>query len=163
MQQTIHFPDGVLDGFFTDPPYYDKVPYSNLSNFFLVWLKRMIHIDGLSDDGLAKRSNEVIMDKQDTDEYGEAKTEWYESMMGKAFSEARRLIKPDGVGYVVYADKTTEGWATALTGLVDAGGPSPGLGPSHPRCQQTESAAICSIENLRSHCNTPQRCRCRCR
>ena len=35
-------PDGVLDGFFTDPPYYDKVPYSNLSNFFLVWLKRMI-------------------------------------------------------------------------------------------------------------------------
>ena len=30
------------------------------------------------------------MDKQDTDEYGEAKTsEWYESMMGKAFSEAR--------------------------------------------------------------------------
>ena len=140
-------PDGVLDGFFTDPPYYDKVPYSNLSNFFLVWLKRMIHIDGLSDDGLAERANEVIMDKQSSDEKGEAKTaEWYESMMGKAFSEARRLIKPDGVGYVVYADKTTEGWATALTGLVDAGWTITGSWPiasemSH-RLRAQRSAAL---------------------
>ena len=25
---------------FTDPPYYDAVPYADLSDFFLVWLKR---------------------------------------------------------------------------------------------------------------------------
>ncbi len=27
---------------FTDPPYYDAIPYSDLSDFFLVWLKRML-------------------------------------------------------------------------------------------------------------------------
>jgi adenine-specific DNA methylase len=27
---------------FTDPPYYDNVPYSYLSDFFYVWLKRAI-------------------------------------------------------------------------------------------------------------------------
>ena len=37
--------------------------------------------------------------------------------MGKA-SEARRLIKPDGVGYVVMLTRPPRG-ATALTGLVD--------------------------------------------
>ena len=27
---------------FTDPPYYDAVPYSDLSDFFFVWLKRTL-------------------------------------------------------------------------------------------------------------------------
>ena len=28
--------------FFTDPPYYDAIPYADLSDFFLVWLKRTL-------------------------------------------------------------------------------------------------------------------------
>lgn len=56
------------------------------------------------------------------------------------------MIKPDGVGYVVYADKTTEGWATALTGLVDAGWTITGSWPiasemSH-RLRAQRSAAL---------------------
>ena len=26
----------------TDPPYYDAIPYSDLMDFFYVWLKRML-------------------------------------------------------------------------------------------------------------------------
>ena len=36
------FPDNYFDAVFTDPPYYDNVPYSYLSDFFYVWLKRAI-------------------------------------------------------------------------------------------------------------------------
>ena len=39
--------EGVLPGqsaavWFTDPPYYDAVPYADLSDFFFVWLKRAL-------------------------------------------------------------------------------------------------------------------------
>ena len=35
-------PDNSVDAFITDPPYYDMVPYADLSDFFYVWLKRSI-------------------------------------------------------------------------------------------------------------------------
>ena len=35
-------PDDSVDAFITDPPYYDAVPYADLSDFFYVWLKRSI-------------------------------------------------------------------------------------------------------------------------
>ena len=35
-------PDQAAGVWFTDPPYYDAVPYADLSDFFLVWLKRTL-------------------------------------------------------------------------------------------------------------------------
>jgi putative DNA methylase len=35
-------PDHVAAVWFTDPPYYDAVPYSDLSDYFYVWLKRAL-------------------------------------------------------------------------------------------------------------------------
>lgn len=113
--------DSTLDGYFTDPPYYDKVPYSNLSNFFLVWLKRILTIENL-ENGLAPVGNEIIKDAKSTDSEENIKSsQWYENMMQKAFSEGRRMIRSDGIGYVVFADKSTEGWGTAIKGLVNSG------------------------------------------
>jgi adenine-specific DNA methylase len=34
------YTDETLDALITDPPYYDAVPYADLSDFFYVWLKR---------------------------------------------------------------------------------------------------------------------------
>ena len=39
----IKFKDNYFDAIFTDPPYYDNVPYSYLSDFFYVWLKRLLN------------------------------------------------------------------------------------------------------------------------
>ena len=36
----IAYPDNFFDAVFTDPPYYNSVPYADLSDFFYVWLKR---------------------------------------------------------------------------------------------------------------------------
>ncbi|HAZ31369.1 MAG TPA: hypothetical protein DCY61_01505, partial [Dehalococcoidia bacterium] len=35
-------PDAAATVWFTDPPYYDAVPYADLSDFFFVWLKRAL-------------------------------------------------------------------------------------------------------------------------
>ena len=34
--------DDSANGFITDPPYYDAVPYAFLSDFFYVWLRRIL-------------------------------------------------------------------------------------------------------------------------
>ena len=39
---SLPYPEKYFDAVFTDPPYYDNVPYSYLSDFFYVWLKRSI-------------------------------------------------------------------------------------------------------------------------
>src|SRR2546428_5332945 len=39
---SLPFKDDFFDAVFTDPPYYDNVPYSHLSDFFYVWLKRSV-------------------------------------------------------------------------------------------------------------------------
>ena len=41
-------------------------------------------------------------------------------MMG-AFSEGRRVLNEDGVGSVVFAHKTTEGWEALLSGMIQGG------------------------------------------
>ncbi|MHA2329588.1 MAG: DUF1156 domain-containing protein, partial [Candidatus Hodarchaeales archaeon] len=39
---SLPFPSDFFDAIFTDPPYYDNVPYSDLSDFFYVWFKRVL-------------------------------------------------------------------------------------------------------------------------
>src|SRR5205814_683389 len=36
--------DGVNPVVSTDPPYYDNVPYADLSDFFYVWLRRSLRV-----------------------------------------------------------------------------------------------------------------------
>ena len=109
--------DSSFDAVITDPPYYDNVGYAILSDFFFVWLKRTIGFqfpEHFATETTPKKG-EAIADA--TRQGGKkASTAAYESLMAKAFSEANRVLKPGGSLAVVYAHKTTIGWAT----LVDA-------------------------------------------
>lgn len=42
-------------------------------------------------------------------------------MMARSFGEGRRVLKDDGIGCVVFAHKTTEGWEALLSGLIEGG------------------------------------------
>jgi putative DNA methylase len=46
---------------------------------------------------------------------------FFEETMAKAFTEGNRVLKEDGVGSVVFAHKTTEGWEALLSGLIKGG------------------------------------------
>ena len=46
---------------------------------------------------------------------------FYEREMTKAFAEGRRVLRPDGIGTVVFASKTTAGWEAILQAVIDAG------------------------------------------
>ena len=120
-------PDQTASVWFTDPPYYDAVAYADLSDFFLVWFKRALPNDPLLQDPfdpknpLSPKQEEAI---QDPSRFvnGTAKDHsFYELRMAKAFAEGQRVLNEDGVGSVVFAHKTTEGWEALLSGMIQGG------------------------------------------
>src|SRR5262249_541230 len=102
----------------TDPPYYDNIPYSDLSDFFYVWLKRCLGETYPDDFGgnLAPKRSEAVMAVSRHHGDKAAARAFYEDMMARYFAEAYRVRKPDGPLVCIYAHKTTLGWST----LVDA-------------------------------------------
>ena len=120
-------PDQSATIWFTDPPYYDSVPYAHLSDFFFVWLKRSIpdhHLLGnslYSENGTTPKEREVVVDRPHRLSSSNKDAISYEAGMSKAFGEGRRILHDEGVGSVVFAHKTTEGWEALLSGMTKGG------------------------------------------
>ena len=120
-------PDQSAGIWFIDPPYYDAVPYADLSDFFLVWLKRALPDNPLLRDPfdqgnpLSPKSREIVQDET-KDKTGRPKDRaWFEETMARTFSQGRRILHEDGIGSVVFAHKTTEGWEALLSGMIQGG------------------------------------------
>ncbi len=115
------FPDNYFDAVFTDPPYYDNVPYSYLSDFFYVWLKRALGdlYPELFSTPLTPKSKEIVAYTNNRS-WEEAKR-YFEEMLKKSFQEIYRVLKPNGIAVIVYAHKTTSGWETLINSLLDSG------------------------------------------
>jgi len=121
--QSTSYPDETFDAIVTDPPYYDNVSYSNLSDFFYVWLKRMLEetLPAHTTVGLTPKRNEIIAAFYRHQGDKSKARSFYENEMRNAFSEAKRVLKQDGVITIVYAHKTTLGWATLIDSLRQSG------------------------------------------
>jgi len=112
-----------MDAVVTDPPYYDNVPYADISDYFYVWLKRTIgdrYAEHFATDGTPKKK-EAVADAVRHDGDREKARFAYEQMMSESFAEANRVLKVSGQMVVVYAHKTTLGWATLVDALRKAG------------------------------------------
>jgi adenine-specific DNA methylase len=112
-------PESACSVWFTDPPYYDNVPYSYISDFFYVWLKRVLlaTFSAKSADGLTPKAEEIVAYLQKDGDAQAARTR-FERSMGQAFDTGRKTTREDGIGAVVFAHKTTEGWEALLEGLI---------------------------------------------
>jgi adenine-specific DNA methylase len=102
----------------TDPPYYDAIPYADLSDFFYVWLRRMLHGDhpDLFRSELVPRDDECVVNRA-----AGKNREYYRRVMTGALAEARRITRPDGIGVVIFAHKSTAGWEDLLAAMLEAG------------------------------------------
>jgi hypothetical protein len=120
-------PDESASVFFTDPPYYDAVPYSDLSDFFFVWLKRLLPKHPLLHDPyepnnpLTPKDREAVQDPTRLVDGKPKDADFFQGRIAGATSEGHRILKPDGIGCVVFAHKTTEGWEALLSGMMSAG------------------------------------------
>ena len=148
-------PAGAL---FTDPPYYDAVPYADLSDFFLVWLKRTLPGHPLLRDSfdpsnpLSPKMPEAVQDETKLNAGRPKDRVWFEETMEDAFAEGRRVLNEEGIGSVVFAHKTTEGWEALLSGLIRGGWTITGSWPiateMASRLRARESAALATSIHL---------------
>ncbi len=151
-------PDQSAAVWFTDPPYYDAVPYADLSDFFLVWLKRTLLGDPLmqdpfdADNPLSPKTREAVQDETKHQDGRPKDRLWFEETMAKAFAEGRRVLADDGVGSVVFAHKTTEGWEALLSGMIRGGWTITGSWPiateMASRLRARDSAALATSVHL---------------
>ena len=121
--EKLFYDDETFDAVITDPPYYSSIYYADLSAFFYVWLKRLVgdlYPEHFTLPAPPKRREAVA---QPSEHGGDAKkaTAHYQDLMRRSFAEARRVLKPGAPLVCVYAHRTTEGWATLIRALVDAG------------------------------------------
>lgn len=115
-------PSASADVWFTDPPYYDSVPYAHLSDFFLVWARRALDpTGGQSLPPLSPKEEECVADRPHSSTPGAKTRDDFEKRISLAMSEGVRITKPDGVACVVFAHKTTEGWEALLSGMIRSG------------------------------------------
>jgi adenine-specific DNA methylase len=112
--------DDHFDVVVADPPYYDVVPYAELSDFFYVWLKRSVgflHPD-LFSTHLSPKSEEIV--QKPTDDGVDANTE-YEQKLTKAFAEAGRVLNSNGILIVVFPYRTHASLAMLTDTLLKTG------------------------------------------
>lgn len=116
-------PDDSASIFITDPPYYDAVPYANLSDFFYVWLRRILNDvhPSLFTEDLTPKKKEICQLAERNPTYSYKTKENFEILMREALMEGRRTTTPEGIGVIFFAHKTTSAWETMLQAVIDAG------------------------------------------
>jgi len=112
------FEDKFFDAIITDPPYYDNVPYSDLSDFFYVWLRRTVGdlYPTVLGTPLTPKEQEITQDPSKQKSKAD-----FERMLGSAFAEMARVLREDGICVVVYAHKAISAWETLVAALLNAG------------------------------------------
>ena len=121
--EKLFYDDETFDAVVTDPPYYSSIYYADLSAFFYVWLKRIVgdlYPEHFTLPAPPKR-REAVAQPSEHEGNAQMANEHYQNLMRRSFVEARRVLKPGAPLVCVYAHKTTEGWATLIRALVDAG------------------------------------------
>lgn len=112
---------GTFDSVLTDPPYYDAINYSDLSDFFYVWLRRSaenIHPDLLALP-LTPKQEQAVMTPHLAGSRQTARSRYVETMTA-AFSAISASTQGDGLVGVVFAHSDPDGWATLIEGLLSA-------------------------------------------
>jgi adenine-specific DNA methylase len=123
---------GNVDIVVTDPPYYDAIPYSDLMDFFYVWLRRVLHgispaMDRMFSAPLGPKWNSDTNDGELIDDasrhHGDKlkSKAIYEEGMFRAFQSCYSIIRDDGRLVVVFAHKQPDAWETLAQGIIRAG------------------------------------------
>ena len=105
-------PNGTVDAVVTDPPYFDFVNYSELSDFFYAWLSPVL------------RDRYSWMTSKDSSSHGEVQHKdprVFARQLASVFFEACRVLKDDGVLTFSFHHSRAEGWAAIHEALNQAG------------------------------------------
>jgi adenine-specific DNA methylase len=124
--------ENSADFVFTDPPYYDAIPYSDLMDFFYIWLRRNQYgfnqkVDRVFSERLSpkwdhkKQDGELIDDESRFGGDKNSSKKAYEDGMAKAFKRCCDGLAAEGRITVVFANKDVVAWETLINALIRGG------------------------------------------
>jgi putative DNA methylase len=143
------WPDETFDAVFTDPPYYDNVPYSYVSDFFYVWLRRTLGdtFASLLATPLTPKAEEIVAYIPENGDVEQARIR-FEDLFTQAMSEVARVLKPEGIAVIVFAYPKTQAWEAVIKAALKAGLYLTASWPIHTemkaRMRAKEAAALAS-------------------
>ena len=117
-----------LDAIVVDPPYSDNVQYSELADFFYVWLKRSQGYrrpewfsSALCEHDLEAVKNDARFRGDQTSAKDAAAAAQTHYRQLDVFREARRTLRTDGAMTVMFTHKKQEAWEALFRSLIEAG------------------------------------------
>ena len=120
--------DKSIEAIIVDPPYGENVMYGEMSDFFYVWLQKMVGdiFPNEFKHELSDKDAEAVVNPslyRDTGR-GQAKKladQHYQSKMEACFKEMNRVLKDDGVLTVMFTHRKPQAWSGLTRALMNAG------------------------------------------
>jgi adenine-specific DNA methylase len=120
------FRNQEFDAVVIDPPWADNVPYADLSDFFYVWLRRIVG------DLYPEAFRTTLVPKEDEaivniPRFGggkkgiELSQKHYLSLLQNAFREIYRVLRPEGIAVLMFNHRDTKIWDRVILLLLSAG------------------------------------------
>ncbi|MFD0782393.1 DUF1156 domain-containing protein [Micromonospora azadirachtae] len=121
--QSMPFDDEEFDAVIVDPPYYFSVMYSDLSDFFYVWLKRTVgHLYPLLFvTRWTPKDEEVVQNRCAPSHPRHIPATEFERRLSRSLTEIARVLKPTGIVSLVFAHTDVVAWEKLLMALRNAG------------------------------------------
>jgi len=126
-----HLADGSVTAVVVDPPYADNVQYSELADFFYVWLKRTqghrrpewfsTYLCEHDEEAVVNVSRHRDNGRLPAGEARAAAHAFYQKLMTETFTECRRILRDDGVLTVMFTHKKQQAWERLFTSLIRSG------------------------------------------
>jgi adenine-specific DNA methylase len=115
--ESITLEDESVDYIITDPPYYDNVQYSELSDYFYIWLREALKEDYEEfQPELVPKAREIVANSN----AGKGEEFFIESLTN-VFTEANRVLKSEGEMVFTYHHNENEAWSVILESLISSG------------------------------------------
>lgn len=112
--------DGSIDLVITDPPFGGLLHYSELSDYFYVWLRLVLkskYPDIFSPE-FTPKAMEVVANRAREPEDADG---FYQRLLTQCWREAHRILKPSGILAFTFHHSEDEPWVAVLESLFDAG------------------------------------------
>lgn len=112
--------EGSVDLVITDPPFGDLLHYSELADFFYVWMRLALkakYPDHFTAEYTPK-SLEAVANKAREPEDPDG---FYQRLLTQCWREAHRVLKPSGILAFTFHHSEDEPWVAVLESLFDAG------------------------------------------
>ncbi len=108
-------PDASVDFIITDPPYFDNIHYSELSNFFYVWLAQFDLAPHFSTSHVDAGQEAIVNLGMEKDE------ELFRAVLTDVFREGARVLKPQGLLIFTFHHTRWRAWWNVLQAIMGGG------------------------------------------